>query len=71
MATQINLQRNSEVFYSTVDLNGGAAAAAMSAANTWKVEVLAGFAFSQASATQELWKADSLQTEVLCDLTQL
>ena len=45
MATQINLQRNSEVFYSTVDLHGGGAATAMSAANTWKVEVLAGFAF--------------------------
>lgn len=59
MATQINLQRNSEVFYSTVDLNGGAAAAAMSAANTWKVEVLAGFAFSQASATQDITTLES------------
>ena len=59
MATQINLQRNSEVFYSTVDLNGGAAATAMSTANTWKVEVLAGFAFSQASATQDITTLES------------
>ena len=59
MATQINLQRNSEVFYSTVDLNGGAAATAMSSANTWKVEVLAGFAFSQASATQDITTLES------------
>ena len=59
MATQINLQRNSEVFYSTVDLNGGAAATAMSAANTWKVEIMAGFAFSQASATQDITTLES------------
>ena len=59
MATQINLQRNSEVFYSTVDLHGGAAATSMTAANTWKVEILAGFAFSQASATQDITTLES------------
>lgn len=59
MATQINLQRNSEVFYSTVDLHGGAAATSMTAANTWKVEIIAGFAFSQASATQDITTLES------------
>ena len=59
MATQINLQRNSEVFYSTVDLHGGGAATAMSAANTWKVEILAGFAFSQASSVQDITTLES------------
>ena len=59
MAASLNLQRNTKVFYSTVDLNGGAAATAMSPANTWQVEVLAGYAFSQAAATQDITSLES------------
>ena len=40
----LNLQRNSEVFFSTVDLINGAAVTDMMPNNTWKLEVLAGFA---------------------------
>ena len=55
----LNLQRNTKIFYSTVDLNGGAAATAMSPANTWQVEVLAGYAFSQSAATQDITSLES------------
>jgi hypothetical protein len=48
MAQTLNLQRNSEVFLSTVSLNDGDAVSAMTPANTWKVEILAGYAMSQA-----------------------
>ena len=50
----LNLQRNSEVFFSTIDLSGGAAATAMTPSNTWKVEVLAGFALTSSSATTDI-----------------
>ena len=50
----LNLQRNSEVFFSTVDLNGGAAVTTMTPSNTWKIEVLAGFAVTSSAATQEI-----------------
>ncbi len=46
----LNLQRNSEVFYSTVDLVNG---------NTWKLEVLAGFAVSSSAATQDITSLES------------
>ena len=46
----LNLQRNSEVFYSTVDLINGAAVTSMNNENTWKLEVLAGFAGGTADA---------------------
>jgi len=59
MAASLNLQRNTKVFYSTVDLNGGAAATTMSPANTYEVEVLAGFAFSQSAATQDITSLES------------
>ena len=39
----LNLQRNSEVFFSTVDIINGAALTAITPSNTWKLEVLAGF----------------------------
>ena len=55
----LNLQRNSEVFFSTIDLSGGAAATAMTASNTWKVEVLAGFALTSSSATTDITSLES------------
>ena len=60
----LNLQRNSEVFFSTVDIIGttsGAAsvAAAMTPANTWKLEVLAGFTVTSSSATQDITSLES------------
>jgi hypothetical protein len=55
----LNLQRNSEVFFSTVDLNGGAAVAAMTPNNTWKIEVLAGFALTSSAATQDITSMES------------
>lgn len=54
MTAAINLQRNSEVFFSTIDLEGGGAVTSMTPANTWKVEVLAGFALSQGAAIQDI-----------------
>ena len=55
----LNLQRNSEVFYSTVDLINGAAVTAMTNENTWKLEVLAGFAVTSTSATQDITSLES------------
>ena len=55
----LNLQRNSEVFFSTIDLSGGAAATAMTPSNTWKVEVLAGFALTSSSATTDITSLES------------
>lgn len=57
--TSLNLQRNSEVFFSTVDLQNGAAVTAMTPANTWKLEVLAGFAVTASSATQDITSLES------------
>ena len=59
MAQTLNLQRNSEVFLSTVSLNDGDAVSAMTPANTWKVEILAGYAMSQAAATQDINSLES------------
>lgn len=59
MATALNLQRNSEVYMSTVDLDGGAAGSALTSTNTWRVEVLAGYAASQSSATQDITSLES------------
>ena len=55
----LNLQRNSEVFFSTVDLINGAAVTAMTPANTWKLEVLAGFAVTSSAATQDITSLES------------
>ena len=57
--TSLNLQRNSEVFFSTVDLLNGAPVTAMTPANTWKLEVLAGFAVTASSATQDITSLES------------
>jgi hypothetical protein len=55
----LNLQRNSEVFYSTVDLINGAAVSSMTNENTWKLEVLAGFAVTSSAATQDITSLES------------
>jgi len=55
----LNLQRNSEVFYSTVDLINGAAVTSMTNENTWKLEVLAGFAVTSSAATQDITSFES------------
>ena len=60
----LNLQRNSEVFFSTVDIIGttsgsASVAAAMTPGNTWKLEVLAGFAATSTSATQDITSLES------------
>jgi hypothetical protein len=59
MATSLNLQRNSEVYMSTVDLAAGGSSANMTPRNTWRVEVLAGYAASQSSATQDITSLES------------
>lgn len=59
MATALNLQRNSEVYMSTVDLTGGGDGANMTPSNTWRVEVLAGYAASQSAATQDITSLES------------
>ena len=59
MSTALNLQRNSEVYMSTVDLTGGGTGANMTATNTWRVEVLAGYAASQSAATQDITSLES------------
>ena len=55
----LNLQRNSEVFLSTVDLLGGDPVTNMKPSNTWKIEVLAGFAVTASSATQDITSLES------------
>ena len=55
----LNLQRNSEVFFSTVDLINGAAVTDMMSTNTWKLEVLAGFAVTSSAATQDITSLES------------
>jgi hypothetical protein len=55
----LNLQRNSEVFMSTVDLINGAQVTAMTPENTWKLEVLAGFAATSTAATQDITNLES------------
>jgi len=59
MAAQLNLQRNTKVFVSTVDLAGGAAVSSVVPANTYQVEILAGYAVSQATATQDITSLES------------
>ena len=55
----LNLQRNSEVFLSTVDILNGAAITDLRPTNTWKLEVLAGFAVTSSSATQDITSLES------------
>lgn len=59
MSCNLQLQRNSEVFYSTVNLFGGALVTDMRPTNTWKIEILAGYAVSQAAATQDITASES------------
>lgn len=59
MATALNLQRNSEVYLSTVDLSASGTSAHMTPRNTWRVEVLAGYAVSQSAATQDITSLES------------
>jgi hypothetical protein len=44
---------------STVDLTGGGTGANMTPTNTWRVEVLAGYAASQSAATQDITSLES------------
>lgn len=60
--TQINLQRNTEVFMSTIDLNGGGVSTNMTPQNTWRVEVLAGYAFNQSATNQDITTLESGNT---------
>lgn len=60
--TQVNLQRNTEVFWSTIDLNGGGDGASMTPQNTWRVEVLAGYAFTQSATNQDITTLESGNT---------
>jgi hypothetical protein len=57
--TCLNLQRNSEVFASTVDLINGAVVTSMTPSNTWKLEVLSGFAATAGAATQDITSLES------------
>lgn len=57
--SSLNLQRNSEVFFSTVDLANGAQSSSMTPSNTWKLEVLAGFAVTSSAATQDITSMES------------
>jgi len=59
MAQQLNLQRNTRVFMSSVDLSNGAAVTSIKPANTWQVEILAGYAVSQKTATQDITSLES------------
>ena len=59
MSCNLNLQRDSKVFFSTVDLAGGATMASMVPSNTWRVEVLAGYAVSQSATTQDITALES------------
>jgi len=55
----LNLQRDSEVFFSTVDLVNGGAVTSMTPSNTWKLEVLAGFAVTSSAETQDITSMES------------
>ncbi len=59
MSCNLQLQRNTRIFLSVIDLNSGAAVDDMTPANTWRIEVLAGYAVSQAAATQDITALES------------
>ncbi len=59
MSCNLQLQRNTKIFLSVIDLNGGATVVAMTPANTWRIEVLAGYAVSQSAATQDITALES------------
>jgi hypothetical protein len=49
----LQLQRNSEIFYSSVDLLSSTATA-MTPSNTWKLDILSGFAVSADAVTRDI-----------------
>lgn len=59
MACNINLQRNSEIYLSVIDIANGAQVTSITPANTWRIEILAGYALSQASAVQDITTNES------------
>jgi len=63
MSCSLQLQRNTKIFYSTIDINnsGGTppAISNITPSNTWEIEVLAGYAASQAAATQDIQSFES------------
>lgn len=59
MSCNLNLQRNTKIFYSTVDLASGDPVGDMVPANTHQIEVLAGYAVSQDAATQDITTLES------------
>lgn len=59
MSCNLNLQRNTKIFYSTVDLASGDPVGDMVPANTHQVEVLSGYAVSQDAATQDITTLES------------
>jgi len=59
MSCNLQLQRNTRLFLSTIDIDGGAAVADMTPSNTWRIKVLAGYAVSQAAATQDITALES------------
>jgi hypothetical protein len=59
MTGSLILQRDTEVFLSTKNLAGGDAFSSLTPANTWKLEILAGYAASQAAGTQDINAVES------------
>lgn len=59
MTGQLQLQRDTEIFLSTKNLAGGDAFSSLTPANTWKLEILAGYAASQAAGTQDINSMES------------
>lgn len=59
MTGQLQLQRDTEIFLSTKNLAGGDAFSSLTPSNTWKLEILAGYAASQAAGTQDINSMES------------
>lgn len=54
MSGPLNLQLKSEIFYSSVNLAAGDSNSLMTPSNTWKINILSGFASTASFATQEI-----------------
>ena len=59
MTGQLQLQRDTEIFLSTKNLSSGDVHTSMTPSNTWKLEILAGYAASQAAGTQDINSMES------------
>lgn len=59
MSCELQLQRNTKVFFSTIDLKGSGVAVDMTPSNTYQIEVLAGYAMSQATSTEDIEPLES------------